>query len=268
MKKSYYSILTWGIQIFDVSLKAKLVHKTFDLIIYPNHWFFIGNLSSNDLFYHLHHLSIPFIAIKDGEGIWFLDLAYGFNRFSTKVGDVRIDFYEERVGDIIFVHNYPIFGDFSIEQVSKFQAMIPLENIKNACKNLIFDLVIKLKKIEVPFNEPLAYFYIHPKNFVLRGPYLNHYVEPNTPNLTLKFVKEAAELIAKLSKSLKIDLKLKGDRIIKTKKTFLDVFETRLLEELSINNFKQNYSPSFNIIDNNARLAKIKKEITKLLRKN
>lgn len=266
MKRNYYAILNQGILMFDTSLEVKLVHKTFDLITYPRHWFFVETLSS-DLLRHLQLLSIPFIAIKDDEGTWFLDLAYGFNQFTKEVGSVKSDFYEETIDNISFAYNYPIFGVFSIKQISKLQTLISLDDIKSICKKLKHDLIIILKSIEITFRKPILTFYIYPKNFVLKGLYLNHYVERNTPKLTLRFVTEVSELIAKLSKELDMKLQFQGAKLIKTKKNFLDVFEKQLLEQLSAKGFGQVYSPNFNISDDNARLIKIKREIEKAIEK-
>lgn len=266
MKRNYYAILSQGILMFNTSLEVKLVHKTFDLITYPRHWFFVETLSSSLLRY-LQLLSIPFIAIKDNEGTWFLDLAYGFNQFTKEVGSINSDFYEETIDDISFAYNYPIFGLFGIKQISKLQTLISLDDVKSICRKLKHDLIIMLKSIEIPFREPILTFYIYPKSFVLKGLYLNHYVERNTPKLTLRFVTEVSELIAKFSKELNMNLKFQGAKLIKTKKNFLDVFEKQLLEQLSTKGFGQVYLPNFNIPDDNVRLVKIKREVGKAIEK-
>lgn len=267
MKRTYYGVLTRAIEMFDAGLEVKLVNRTFDLIVYPQRWFFVRVYWEN-LFNHLQRLSIPFIAIKDSDGIWFLDLGKEFSRFTAEIKRVKLSFHIGVINDVSFVYNYAIFGEPDITNIGdRLVNSVSINRIKFACEKLSYDLVVKLEAIELYFNDPIVSFYIFPEGFVLKGLYLNHYVEPDNPILTLKFIARVSELMREVSQKLGVNLGFRVNKPLRTKKEFLDIFEKKLLQGLSEKGIGDLYVPALHIDDIRARASRIERELKGLIRK-
>lgn len=267
MKRTYYGVLTRAIEMFDVGLEVKLVNRVFDLIVYPRRWFFVRVYGEN-LFNHLQRLSIPFIAIKDNSGIWFLDLGGEFSRFTAKINRVKLSFHMGVINDVSFVYNYAIFGEPDITNVGdRLVNSVSINRIKFACEKLSYDLVVKLEAIELYFNDPIVSFYIFPKDLVLKGLYLNHYVEPGNPVLTLRFIARVSELMREVYQKLGVNLGFRANKPLRTKKELLDIFEKRLLQGLFEKGVGDLYVPALDIDDIGARVLKIERRLKELIRK-
>lgn len=267
MKRTYYGVLTRAIEMFDTGLEVRSVNRVFDLIVYPRRWFFVGVYGEN-LFNHLQRLSIPFIAIKDNDGIWFLDLGKGFSGFTAEINRVKLGFHMGVIDDVSFVYNYAIFGEPDITNVGdRLVNSVSINRIKFACEKLSYDLVVKLEAIELYFNDPIASFHIFPKGLVLKGLYLNHYVEPDAPILTLRFIARVAGLMREVYQKLGVNLGFRVNKPLRTKKEFLDIFEKKLLQGLSEKGFGDLYVPGLDIDDIKTRLSRIERKLKVLIRK-
>lgn len=272
MLMMYYKLLKTALINFlqdkDIHLDNNEILKAkpavFKTIVYPSKWLWLNinlfddELGLRHLLVSLSSVGLPFLAIVKKDGIYFADIAKGYNALTKNIELYKnLSFWSEKInlGDEILLCNYTVFTDKSITL---------RENIQLDLKNLYemppgVDFIVKLFLAWVPRYQANVVFVaeIKPSGFVLNGLYLTHKIYDASDVLTTRFLKEIIPVFAEAAEVFNSEIFLSSTGI-KNKSELIDQFENEIIKPKCKELWGINYEPGTQA-DENLRLENIKR---------
>jgi len=161
--------------------------------------------------------------------------------------------------EYLFFANYPLFGNIENRLNTHFYSSF--ETIKQHWLNYGLDFYIWLSNISLAPSDFYISFAIVQNDFIFKGPFLMHKIDPQSEHLTLSFLVSLVEILEKF-KNL-------GLRLYSLKNLFYNKIE--LLDYLDIHFFKPcfdekkiEYEPLLGAKNCNYRLERIKRKLQNL----
>ncbi|MEM5853804.1 MAG: hypothetical protein QW228_05540 [Candidatus Aenigmatarchaeota archaeon] len=197
---------------------------------------------------------IPIWGIINGKDLRLFN--FGKN-CSQKINDERIIWkpagvskFMHRGVEFTLYRNYELFP--GLEYNGGKTITMGIDDLINYAKTYKLDYSVWVYKLyETTFDLSYVSFIIRPKKFIVDSAFLAHKISPGSGELTISFLAELLEVFHKAyaRRQRTLSLSLDFSKFTDSKKTFLDVFETKILSYF-LEREKVPYEPqvgSFNI---------------------